>query len=119
MKGFIYQGIETLRKTVEERPELIRRTIKANEMAYCWVKDPKNFDELISILKQKLPAAALSDAQFRDMVKQNIPTFTLTFPTEQVKKWSEVLVGAKMLKQPLQPEQILWKDTPTEEPKCG
>lgn len=119
LKGFVYQGIEVLRKTAEAKPELLRRTIKAHQMAYCWVRDPKNFDELISILKKKLPAHGLSDAQFRDMVKQNIPTFTLLFPKDQVKKWSEVLTKAKMLKKPLLPEQILWKEIPTHEPNCG
>lgn len=118
LKGIIYQGIEALRKTVEEKPELFRRTIKAHEMAYCWINDPKNFDELVSTLKTKLPTGGLTDAQFRDMVKQNLPTFTLTFPKPQLKRWNDLLVRYKVLKAPL-PDSILWKDVPTEDPKCG
>src|SRR5262249_150396 len=86
LNGIIYQGIEALRKTVEEKPELFTRTIKAHTLAYCWVNDPKNFDELVGILKTKLPTAGLNEEQFRDMVKQNLPTLTLTFPETQLKQ---------------------------------
>ena len=119
LNGIIYQGIETLRKTAEQRPEVLERTIKAHTMAYCWVRDPKNFDELVAILKTKLPAAGISDEQFRAMVKQNIPTFTLTFPVPQVEKWNDLLVSNKVLKKPNPPQEILWKNIPTENPKCG
>lgn len=118
LKGIIYQGIEARADVVEKRPEIFKRMIKANSMAYCWVKDPKNFDELVSILKDKLPSTGLTEQQFREMIKQNIPTLTLTFPVAQLKRWSKLLVSSKMLKAPLNPQEVLWKDAPTQEPKC-
>jgi len=118
LKGVIYQGIETRQKTLAEKPEIFIRTIEAHKKAYCWVRNPKNFDELVAILKTKLPAGGLSDDQFRQMVRENIPTLTLTFPEPQLQQWNDLLVGAKVLKAPLRAEDILWKEMPKEDPKC-
>jgi hypothetical protein len=88
-------------------------------MAYCWVNDPKNFDELVSILKTKLPSTGLTEQQFRDMVKENIPTLTLKLPEEQMNRWNKLLIDNKVLKSPLNIDEILWKERPTQEPKCN
>jgi len=118
LKGVMYQGIETRQKTLADRPDIFVRTIAAHKKAYCWIRDPKNFDELVAILKTKLPAGGLTDEQFREMVRQNIPTFTLTFPVSQLQQWNDLLVGAKALKAPLRAEDVLWKDIPKENPNC-
>ena len=52
------------------------------------------------------------------MVKQNIPTLTLKLPVEQMERWNKLLVDNKVLKAPLNPEDVLWKERPTQEPKC-
>jgi NitT/TauT family transport system substrate-binding protein len=119
LKGIIYQGIEARKDVVEKKPDLFRRVIQANSMAYCWVNDPKNFDELVSILKTKLPSTGLTEQQFRDMVKENIPTLTLKLPEEQMNRWNKLLIDNKVLKSPLNIDEILWKERPTQEPKCN
>lgn len=118
LKGIVYQGIEVLRKTAEEKPELINRMIKAHETAFCWVKDPNNFDELITILKDQLPSTGLSEEQFREMVRHNMSTLTLTFPEEHVARWNKLLIDKKVLKQPL-PADVLWETIPKEDPTCS
>lgn len=118
LAGIVYQGIEARRKTIAERPEIFRRTIRAHEQAYCWIKNPANFDELILILKSKVPVGNLNDEQFRAMVKQNLSEFTLTFPRAQIETWSRLLVDQKVLKSPINPDEILWAEMPQQDPKC-
>jgi NitT/TauT family transport system substrate-binding protein len=118
LKGIIYQGIETRAKTLQEKPEIFTRTIATHKRTYCWLKDPKNFDEAVSILKTKLPSGGISDEQFRQVVRNTIPTLTLTFPVAQLAKWNELLVGSKTLKAPLQAAEVLSKNIPTENPPC-
>ncbi|MBN9078907.1 MAG: ABC transporter substrate-binding protein [Rhizobiales bacterium] len=119
LKGIIYQGIEAKRSTVEKKPEIFARTIKAHEMAYCWVNNPANFKELVSLLKSKLPSQGLTDEQFSNMIKENIPTLTLTFPLDQLERWNKLLVANGVLKAPLEADKLFWKDMPTKNPTCG
>ena len=118
LKGITYQGIEAQQKTVEAKPEIFRRTVQANSKAYCWVRDPKNFDEVVSILKEKLPNGGLTPDQFRTMIKENIDTLTMTFPAADIDKWNKLLVGNHMLTQPLPTDTVLWKEMPTQQPTC-
>lgn len=117
-RGITYQGVAALRKTVESRPEIVTALIKAHEKAYCWIHDPKNFDELVSIMKTKLSAGELSEEQFRQMIKDEIPVLKMTFPKSSFPVWNDFLLKSKMLKKPLVADDILWKTVPQSEPKC-
>lgn len=117
-KGIPYQGIVTLRKTAESRPKTVEAIVRAHARAYCWVNDQKNLGELLAILKTKLPVGDLSDAQFRQLVLENIPTFTLTFPGGPFKVWNDMFMNAKILKSPVPPDAIRWKSIPGSDPKC-
>ena len=116
--GVTYQGITTLRKTATSRPKVIDGLIAAHTKAYCWVRDPKNFEELLGILKTKLAVSELSDAQFRQLVKDEIPVLKLTFPKANFDVWNEFLLKSKMLKAPLVADELLWKTVPKSEPAC-
>ena len=117
-KGVTYQGVTTLRKTATSRPKVIDGLIAAHTKAYCWVRDPKNFEELLGILKTKLAVSELSDAQFRQLVKDEIPVLKLTFPKANFDVWNEFLLKSKMLKAPLVADELLWKTVPKSEPAC-
>lgn len=117
-RGITYQGVATLRKTAEGRPAAVDGIIKAHERAYCWIHDAKNFDELIGIMKTKLSAGELSEDQFRQMIKDEMPVLKMTFPKESFPVWNDFLLKSKMLKNPLVAEDILWKTVPKSEPKC-
>lgn len=117
-KDIPYQGIVTLRKTAESRPKAVEAIAKAHARAYCWVNDKKNLGELLTILKTKLPVGDLSETQFRQMVLENIPTFTLTFPGAPFKVWNDMFMSAKILKSPVPPDAILWKSVPKSDPRC-
>lgn len=117
-KDIPYQGIVALRKTAETKPEAVAALVKAHSRAFCWIKDSTNLDELLGILKAKLPVGELSDAQFRQMVIENIQTFTLTFPGEPFKVWNNMFMSGKLLKEPVPSGAILWKSIPSNDPKC-
>ncbi len=117
-KGITYQGVAALRKTVESRPAVVAALIAAHTRAYCWIRDPKNLDELVGILKTRLAGGALSDEQFRQMVKDEIPVLKMTFAKSDFPVWNDFLLKSKMLKKPLDADAILWKTVPLTEPKC-
>lgn len=115
--GQFYQGVVTLRKTAEARPKVMEAMLKAHTMALCWARDERNFDALLTLLRGKLPVSELSDAAFRRMVKENLPTLTLSVPRSRFAVWNEVLLRSKVLKEPI-PESVIWKTAPTAEPAC-
>lgn len=117
-RGIPYQGIVTLRKTAETKPKAVEAMVNAHIKAYCWVRDPKNLDEFLAIMKAKLPVGDLTDSQFRDMIIENIATFTLTFPGDSFPVWNAMFKDAKILKAPASPDVMLWKTIPKENPKC-
>jgi NitT/TauT family transport system substrate-binding protein len=117
-KGVTYQGVTTLRKTATSRPKVVDGLIAAHTKAYCWVRDPKNFEELLGILKTKLAVNELSNEQFRQLVKDEIPVLKLTFPKANFDVWNEFLLKSKMLKAPLVADELLWKTVPLSEPAC-
>lgn len=117
-KGIVYQGVVTLRATAEKRPELVQSLVKAHTEAFCWINDPKNFDELVEFLKSKMAVAELSDDQFRSLVRDGIKLLTLTMPVSDFETWNAMLLGAKAIKEPLVPTRILWSTVPRENPRC-
>jgi NitT/TauT family transport system substrate-binding protein len=117
-KGVTYQGVTTLRRTAQARPKAVDAIIATHARAYCWIRDPKNFDELLGILKTRLAVKELSDAQFRELVQEEIPTLRLTFPRADFAVWNDMLMRSKTLKAPLVAEELLWKTVPANEPRC-
>jgi NitT/TauT family transport system substrate-binding protein len=117
-KGITYQGVATLRKTAISKPKAVEGIIAAHKRAYCWVRDPKNFEELLGILKTKLAVSELTDQQFRELVKDEIPVLKMTFPKSDFPVWNDFLVKAKMLKAPMNADELLWKTVPQSEPAC-
>lgn len=117
-KGIHYNALVTLRKTAESKPKAIAAMVSATVKAHCWLRKPENFKELLAIAKERLPVAELSEAEFTDMIRENVPTFTPTMPAAHFKTWNDMLLRAKVLKQPVPPEQTLWKTIPAAEPSC-
>lgn len=117
-RGVMYQGVTTLRKTAQARPKVVDGMVAAHSRAYCWIRDPKNFPELLSILKTRLAVAELSQAQFEEMVREEIPVGRTTIPAAHFEVWNEMLLRTNTLKAPLVPAELLWKSVPADEPKC-
>lgn len=117
-KGIHYNAVVTLRKTAQTKPKAVAAIVEATMKAHCWVKDPANFNELLTIAKARLPVGELSEKEFAEMIRENMPTFTPTMPASHFKTWNEMLLRAKVLKQEVPADQTQWKTIPANGPKC-
>lgn len=117
-KGIHYNAIVTLRKTAQSKPKAVDAIVDATVKAHCWLRKSENFSELLKIAKARLPVGELSEQQFADMIKENLPTFTSTMPAGHFRIWNDMLLRAKILTKPVLPEATRWKSIPEKEPAC-
>jgi NitT/TauT family transport system substrate-binding protein len=113
-----YQGVTMLRKTAQARPKVVDGLVAAHAKAYCWIRNPANMPELLSILKTKLAVSELTPAQFEQAVKDEIPIIKMTFQKEHFGLYNDMMLRLKTIKGPLSPDETLWKSVPTAEPRC-
>jgi NitT/TauT family transport system substrate-binding protein len=117
-KGIHYNAIVTLRKTAQSRPKAVSAIVEATIKAHCWLRRPENFNEVLAIAKARLPVGELSEQQFAEMIRENIPTFTPTMPAAHFAIWNDMLLRAKILAKPVPAEETRWKTIPEKEPAC-
>ena len=97
LKDLAYNGWWATDKTIAENSELVRRFARANEQAYCWYSDARNFDAVVATLKKHVPVADLSDEQYRRMVRETLPAYGVTIDDASIKTWQAILVGKKQI----------------------
>jgi NitT/TauT family transport system substrate-binding protein len=117
-KGIHYNGLVTLRKTAQSKPKAVQAMVQATIQAHCWLKKPENYKEALAIAKTRMPVGELSEAQFEQMIKENLPTFATTMPVDHFKVWNDMLVRAKIVKQAVPADQVRWNTIPAKEPAC-
>lgn len=117
-KGISYNSVVTLRKTAQSKPKAVAAIVAATIKAQCWLRQPGNFKEVLAIAKAQLPVAGLSDKDFESMIRENLPTFGVTMPASDFKTWNDMLLRAKVLKEPLPADQTRWETIPASEPSC-
>ena len=118
-KGVVFMGGAANVKWLQGNPETVHAFVRAHQRAHCFISNPKNLDRLVQILEKKVPVSGMTPQQFRQMVVDNIPTFTTRFPEANFTVWNEAMLKSGMVKAPLAPAQVLWKDLPREDPKCA
>lgn len=119
-KNVVFMGAVATTKWLQAHPKEAGSMNKAHEKAYCFIRKPENLDRLIKILERNMPTGALNPEQFRQMVKDNIPTFTVTFPEAQLATWNQAMLKSGMVKEALSTKSVLWSDLlPANEPKCA
>lgn len=117
-KGIHYNGVVTLRKTAQAKPKAVAAMVAATVKAQCWIRQPGNFNEVLTIAKARMPVSELGEKDFVTMVRENLATFTPTMPAAHFETWNDMLLRAKVLKQPLAAEQARWPTVPATEPAC-
>ena len=55
-----YNGWWASTSTIEKKPEVVQRFVKAMEDSYCWYSDPANFDQVVAVMQQYTPVPELS-----------------------------------------------------------
>lgn len=102
---------------VAKNPGMFRKLVAAHRKTYCWLKDPKNFNEASAIIKEKMPVAGLSDTQYSDLVKSAINLVTVKYPATDLAPWNKVMVAGGILKQAI-PASVIWSQAPSSDPAC-
>lgn len=116
--GISYNGLVALRKKVTDNPQLAKAVADATVRAQCWLRKPENFQEALAIAKARIGAGDLSEKDFTAMVRESIPTFKASMATQHFKSWNDILLRAKVIKQPMSAEQVRWSTVPESEPVC-
>lgn len=105
-----YNGWWASDDLIESDPETVQRFIKANQDAYCWYREPTNFDALVQIIKQEVPVPALNDEQYAAMVKNSLPSFGVTITDDSLATWQELLQEAGQIQTVRDREALLMDD---------
>jgi NitT/TauT family transport system substrate-binding protein len=113
----VYSIILASGEKVAKNPGMFRKLVAAHRKTYCWLKDPKNFNEAAAIIKEKMPVAGLSDAQYSDLVKNALSLVTVKYPASDLAPWNKVMTAGGILKQPI-PASVIWSEAPSADPTC-
>jgi NitT/TauT family transport system substrate-binding protein len=116
-KGSVYSVLLALSDRVKKEPELFEKFKAAHTKTYCWLKDPKNFDEAASIIQSNMPVADLSPEQYRDLVKRAIGLANIAYDPATLDKWSDMMTAGGILKERI-PHDVVWDQVPRENPAC-
>lgn len=118
LKDLAYNGWWSTDKTISENGELVRRFIRANEQAFCWYRDPRNFDAVVAILQKHVPVADLNDEQYRRMVRETLPAYGVSIDDASIRTWQTILVDQKQLPKALTRAELVAPAAPTDA-KCS
>lgn len=118
LRDLEYNGWWATDKTIKGDAELVRRFVRANEQAFCWYRDPKNFDAVLAILKKHVPVADLNDQQYRQMVRDTLPSYGVTIRDVSLATWQSILLEQKQIPAALTRAQLVAPTAPTEA-KCS
>jgi NitT/TauT family transport system substrate-binding protein len=105
-------------KTISGNPDLVKRFVRANEQAYCWYRDPKNFDALVAILQKNVPSKDLNDEQYRSMVRDIVPAYGVSVTEKSMKVWQDLLLEQRQLKKAFPYSELVAPGAP-KEAKCS
>lgn len=118
-KGVVLMAGAASTKWLQANAKTASALVKAHQKAHCFIRSPKNIDRLAQILEKKVPTSGLTPQQFKQMVQDNVPTFTTTFPEANFTVWNQAMLKSGMVKEALSTAQVLWKDLPRSDPTCA
>jgi NitT/TauT family transport system substrate-binding protein len=102
-----YNGWWASTSTIEKKPEVVQRFVKAMEDSYCWYSDPANFDQVVAVMQQYTPVPELSDAQYRVMAKGLMPTFGPAIDSRTIDTWAKLDVEQGQVAKPKTRAEII------------
>lgn len=97
---------------VRANPDLVRRFARANNEAIDWIKDPKNFEAVVKIVREKAPSppgVADPEALLRERVRRYIPQENSRASMRALKAWSDFDVAMKRIPKPADIDSLLWE----------
>jgi len=116
-RGAVYSVLLASAERVKKDPALFQKLVAAHKRTYCWLKDPKNFDEASQLIKSQMPVASMRDSEYLDLVRNAIALVTVKYPPAGLGVWNKVMVSGGILKETM-PATVVWSQTPIEDPSC-
>ena len=112
LRDLEYNGWWATDKTIGGNAEMVKRFARANEQAFCWYRDPKNFDAVVAILKKHVPVADLKDDQYRQMVRDMLPAYGVTITNKSIETWQALLLEKKHITKALTRDELVAPTAP-------
>jgi NitT/TauT family transport system substrate-binding protein len=96
-----------------DHPDQVKAFRQAMIDADKFIHDPANLPKVVETAKQVLPVKPLTDEQFQELVKKNLPTLGSGIPESTIPAWNDLLVKSKLLQKPIPASDVLTPDVPT------
>jgi ABC-type nitrate/sulfonate/bicarbonate transport system substrate-binding protein len=100
---------------IKEKPEVVRRYVEANRQAEAWIRDPKNFNELVRLMKPRVALGrevANADALFTGLVKQYAGFTSASIKRSSVAGWNQLQISAGNIPAPIPLADVVWAGAP-------
>lgn len=97
---------------VRSNPDVVRRFARANNEAISWIKDPKNLDAVLKIVRERAPSpAGIGDpeALLQLRAKNYIPQVNSHGSLKALKAWSDWDVMMKRIPKSADVDGLLWE----------
>lgn len=105
------------RAYISTHPNLIRGFIQAISDANHWMRDPKNFEELLQLTKSHINLSTFPDPEFllSSMLKDNEQYFSETISRDAIANLSKFLVKYGQIPQEIEPAKFVYSEAPQPE----
>jgi len=103
------------RSFIEENPVVIDAFIQAMTEATAWVNDPANQAELLELVKKRFQLGAdIADADkiLEELVRTGAPLYGVSIDRGAVKAFSDYLINAGLITDPVDPESFVYSKAP-------
>jgi len=106
------------RSYINTHPVVVKAFIQAISDANRWMRDPKNFAELLALTKSRINLGTFPDpdALLASMLKDNGQYFGETISRKAIVNLSRFLVKYKQIPQEIDPEKFVYADAPQPAP---
>lgn len=97
---------------IKQHPDVIRRFAKANNEAIAWIKDPKNYDAIVELVREKAPTPkGLKNREeiLQLRVKNYLPQESAHASMSALEAWNKWDVKMKRISKPANVEGLLYK----------
>lgn len=108
------QEYSARRKYIADNPVVIDAFIQAIEDSVKWIKDPKNFEELVTITKRHFSLGNVPNAEagLRNLVKHEVGQVGATLDRRSVKAFADYMLKYGVLDKPFDTTDFVYKGAP-------
>lgn len=97
---------------IEENPDVVARFIKANTEAIAWIKDPANFDAVVSMVRERAPSpegVADPEALLFERVKGFIPQVSGELSRSALEGWNTFAFENGRIPERIDLDTLIWE----------